>query len=377
MFGYPVADVGLTAVRVVGASCATVGELHLEPVRRIPEPEHFMRGGHRVELALLRHLPLLADDPVQVGQECCAGRRQKLGRWGRDRVYQLVVVVMVDIAVVVDQQFGGRGRQRLQTGRPAVLHVMGVLLLVVMLLLVLLVLQLLVVLVRLLVVVGELDRFDGFLLVDGRSGRGERCRRRRLRYGTGELTRGGRQRQFGRLPLDGAARRVVGLKRHVATGRRTSRVRRQSALGVVQHHGGGGGGHVVIESHGPASRRSAYHHRTVAAQGRPGRRRRRGRHGRRLRRVAAVPADQRRLVVIEQLLSVLNDPNGRHPLLQRPLVLGAHVLYVLGGLGLLQTRVFDRETVFGRCLVLLPPAHAVVYLVHVERGQANQVLRRP
>lgn len=71
-------------------------------------------------------------------------------------------------------------------------------------------LLLLVVLVRrrlLQVVVGKLDRLDGLLLVTG-SRRG-RAKRRRLRRGTGELTRGGRQRKFGRLPFDGAARRVV------------------------------------------------------------------------------------------------------------------------------------------------------------------------
>lgn len=86
-------------------------------------------------------------------------------------------------------------------------------------------LLLLVVLVRrrlLQVVVGKLDRLDGLLLVAGsRRGPGKR---RRFRRGTGELTRGGRQRKFGRLPFDGTARRVVRLERHVATGRRTSRV---------------------------------------------------------------------------------------------------------------------------------------------------------
>lgn len=60
------------------------------------------------------------------------------------------------------------------------------------------------------------------------------------------------------------------------------------------------------------------------------------------------------------------------------LVLGARVLDVLAtGLGLLKARVLDGETVFRRRLVLLLPAHAVVHLVHVERGQANQVLGRP
>jgi len=241
VFGHPIADVRLATVGVVVGAVGG-GVLRLESSEgRVPETQDFVRRGHRVELALLRHLPLLAHDPVQVGQERRAGRRKQLGRWGRHSVHQLIVVI--------GQQFGWRRRQRFQTRRPAVLHhlhvvVLLLLQLLLLLLVVVLLLQLLLVMVvlelvlllqvlllllvmlvrrRLLqVVIGKLDRLDGLLLVAGsRRGRGKR---RGLRRGTGELTRGGRQRKFGRLPLDGAARRVVRLERHVATGRRTSRV---------------------------------------------------------------------------------------------------------------------------------------------------------
>lgn len=93
MFGHPIANVRLPAVGVVVGAVGD-GVLLLEASEgRVPETQDFVRGGHRVELALLSHLPLLAHDPVQVGQERCAGRRQQLGRRGRHSVHQLVVVV--------------------------------------------------------------------------------------------------------------------------------------------------------------------------------------------------------------------------------------------------------------------------------------------
>lgn len=107
VLGHPVADIGLAAVRSTATSGSAAVGHHQLPVSRVPEPKHLVRGGHCIELALLRHLPFFAHDPVQVSQESRAGRRQKLGWRRRHFVYQVIVIVMVD------QQFGGRGWQRL------------------------------------------------------------------------------------------------------------------------------------------------------------------------------------------------------------------------------------------------------------------------
>ena len=41
----------------------------------IPEPEDLVRGGLRVQLALLRNLPLLVHDPLEIRQKCRGWRR--------------------------------------------------------------------------------------------------------------------------------------------------------------------------------------------------------------------------------------------------------------------------------------------------------------
>lgn len=78
-------------------------------------------------------------------------------------------------------------------------------------------------------------------------------------------------------------------------------------------------------------------------------------------------------VIFHQLSSVLGHSDSNHPSFQRRVVLRAKKFDVLGRFRLLQPRVFHGETKICRGFVFLFPPDTVINLIHVERGQANEV----
>ena len=80
-------------------------------------------------------------------------------------------------------------------------------------------------------------------------------------------------------------------------------------------------------------------------------------------------------IVFKQVPPIFGNPDAGDPLMQLALRVHAQILDILGILGL-DLGMLDAKAEVGRRLVLAPPAHPIVHLVHIKGGETDQVLGR-